>query len=154
MLEVFKDPLAGDQARQDDVAEGGVFAQQAPEVLCVHFVDLRDPEGHGACTGRVAGKVGHVAGEFTGLLMNGQRPQIAGGGTVNERDPARLKDIKAKLAFADRKKRFTRSVAPRSCVRAQRLHLGVVKSRESDGVLAWVTSGADNRWSPVKAGGR
>jgi hypothetical protein len=28
--------------------------------------------------------------------MNGQRPQIAGGGTVNERDPARLRDIKVK----------------------------------------------------------
>ena len=43
VLEVFKDPLAGNKARQDEVAEGGVFAQQAPEVVCVHFVDLRDP---------------------------------------------------------------------------------------------------------------
>jgi hypothetical protein len=74
VLEVFKDSLAGDKARQDEVAEGAVFAQQALEVVCVHFVNLRDPEGHGARAGRVAGKVGHVAGEFTGLLVNGQRP--------------------------------------------------------------------------------
>jgi hypothetical protein len=43
VLEVFKDPLAGDKARQDDLAEGGVVAQQPPQVVCIYFVNLRDP---------------------------------------------------------------------------------------------------------------